>query len=74
MTKLTYNQEKVLLYILRGKDPYTGCSGMAEYGGRTCVLKSLQRRGLIDAWRVPCDGVISLTADGESAVKEIAGI
>lgn len=66
--KLTWNQEKVLLLIHNGENPFNGCKGMGEYGGRTAVLKSLCKRGLLLSWAVP---PLELTEEGTKVASEL---
>ena len=62
--KLTYTQEHALRWVAAG-EPFRGCHGQSEHGGRVSTLWSLKRRGL-----VAIAGGWVITREGENWLAE----
>ncbi len=70
MKKLSDTQMAALCNVKAG-DPWRGCDGMSEHGGRTSTLYSLAKRGLIS--QIAIGGLTGWTtnAAGDRLLKEI---
>jgi hypothetical protein len=68
MRRPTANMFSVMTRIATGGDPFGGCSGRSEYGGRHTVITALYRRQLVRTDRRTGD--IVLTAKGIKTLAE----